>query len=480
MTLLQRIFNSFSWFKSKKTIDSAQKTKQDARRPVNIDWTDSLACNTELTAGVYHNSYPGLKLAGGLAFPPIVIPVWMMGLPIVIVDNDEDQSIIDNILIDRHSQLIQLHIECHRDGTIWVWPKWSAKKNNLVWEYMPDSTVSDIIIDMETRDIVKIITDEEIQITTGYNTTAYIRRRRHFTKSRIDVFYMSGKSAIPEGLKDKSVRNPLGNLPIPFPNNKDLNSARGHSDLERILPDLKDYHDIDLQRSYLLSKFSPKQVQTVKSPADWKTNNGLSSINDLDIATIDFILNMPDEKTEFVYPQSAYEAYSETLKQKFRKIVEASGVPEIAWGLKTTGNHASVAESMSSFIQFVHNKQQQKNEPYKKLFEASLSLMKAAKFGKNNNEIKISWNPMDSVSDEVKSIVFKNFAQGMAALTQSAAITKQQQFELWKKMYPDATEEDLSEYIVGISDTAGHNRANSASYAEFLDFEQSPLEKIDD
>ena len=81
----------FDWFKKKPTIESSNVIKGLARMPVSKDWTDQYTVNSELTRGLYHNTYPGMKLAGGLAYPPIAIPVNFMGLPVPkpVDDNDE-------------------------------------------------------------------------------------------------------------------------------------------------------------------------------------------------------------------------------------------------------------------------------------------------------------------------------------------------------------------------------------------------------
>ena len=47
--------------------------------------------------------------------------------------------------------------------------------------------------------------------------------------------------------------------------------------------------------------------------------------------------------------QPTHEAYESALN-KFRKIVEGSGIPEICWGVKVEGNLASAEEQMGLLV----------------------------------------------------------------------------------------------------------------------------------
>lgn len=465
----------FNFFKSKETIQANNPTKREPRRPKETDWTDSYTANHELTHGLYHNTYPGFKLAGGLAFAPIAIPIWLMGMPIPSPVDKKDtktQEELQEITEVLKKEFDKISLECHLDGTVWVFPKWSTKENKIVLEYIIDDSVTDIITDVETGKIIEIITDENLKIRTGYNKTAFVRRTRYFTRSRIDIVWSGGKTDVPNELKNKSMRNPLGILPIPFTNNKDVNQTRGHSDYERAITDLKDYHDIDLARSNMLAKFKTKMVQGVVNVDEWLSNNAFDSINDIDISQIDMIFNLKDqETTDFAYPERAHEAYNQTLKQKFQKLVEEFAVAEIAWGLKSEGNNASVEESMGVLIMYVHDKQNQKTDAFKQLYSDCLKISRYVNFNKNVTPITVSWDNLDALSDRSKAEIFEKFASGIANLTKSAGFTKEILHNLWCMMYPKAVDEDLDKFIVGLSDMGGHVQWTNESYTNALDFQ---------
>lgn len=464
--LLNWINNTFRWKRDQSELSN--QTKRSPRRPTPVDYRDYPVANAELTQGLYHNSFPGMKLAGALCYGPIATPVSFMGIPVPVAEDENHQDDVNEIIELFHSQFSKIHTQSHREGTIWLWPKYSAEKKALLWEFIPDVVVTDIVEDIHTRDIIKLITDEEIQITTDYNTVKNVRRRREFTSETI-TFTWSGD--VPAGVENEVFANPIGILPIPFANNKDGEGHRGHSDYERIIPDLKDYHDIDLAQSNMLAKFKVKQVQDFSTSVDdWLNNNGYSSIDEVEVATTDFIMNkFGEEKTEYLFPTRAYEAWEEALKRKFKKIVEGSGMPEILWGIATDGNHASAESDLDTFIQYVKDKREQHNISYVTLFNASFLLLNLAGVINFIPEIKIKWNDLSSVSEKTKADIFKAFSEGVAALINSAGMTKEQLHKLWIALYPEATERELEDFNLGIADMARHKQYKDAGLEEAID-----------
>jgi len=451
----------FDWFKKVEAEDN--KTKITRRSPAPVDWTDSMQVNAELTKGLYHNTYQGIKLGGALAYNPISIPASLMGLPIPRAEDEQAQVILDEIVGLMTDAMKDIHIQSHREGTIWIWPKFTA--DGLVWEFIPDASVTDIIRDLSTGNVIRIQTNEDITVSTGSGNTVTVNRQRTFTRSRVTIEY---SGPVPADIKGADYSNPSGIIPIPFSNNADGDEIRGHSDYERFVADLKSYHDIDLAEQTALAKFLPKMVQNTKNVDDWLDNNGYSSIADIDLTTIDLILNMPDESTSFIFPERMTESMQNKLKQIFHKIVESSGIPEIAWGLKTQGNLASVEENMAMLMNFVKDKQDQKIEAYKTLFEASLRLMNKAYLVDTAPDVEIAWNRLDGLSDKTKSEIFTSFCDGISKAIGSAALTTNQLWRLWKINYPDATEEDYTEFEAGIARMVAHTASTKSNILDVL------------
>lgn len=456
---------AFNWFWKKE--DTGNPTKITRTTPKVVDWTDSLQCNSALTKGLYHNSYPGFKLGGALAYNPIAVPVSFMGLPIPTTGVESIDEILDQITRQMSGKIKINHIQSHREGTSWIYPKLS--KGKLVWEFIDDDAITDIIRDLSTDEIIQIETREQMTVSTGNGNTVIVDRVRIYTKSKVVTKY---SGTLPAGLRSTESRNPAGILPVPFANNVDGGSVRGHSDYERIITDLKSYHDIDLSEQTILAKFSPKMVQKTKDVEKYAINNGYADAQNMfdviELGKIDIVMNMPDEETSFVFPERATDAHRQAKIQRFHKIIEASGIPEIAWGLKTQGNLASVEENMAMLMNYVREKREQKNDAYKVLYTASLVLLNQAMIIDQVPEITISWDKLDNLSEKTKSEILKNFAESLSKLISVAGLTKAQMYRLWVTNFPDLTEEDFEEFVIGLSEMAGHVVETKASMEERL------------
>lgn len=428
-----------------------------------VDWTEQVSVDRDLTYGLYHNEAPGLKLAGSLAFAPIAVPVWFMGIPIAESDDDRTQELLTE-LCEQFSTLMQkMHTESHRDGTIWIWPYFSAERRRVMWEVVPDTSASIVARDLVTGLVSKVVFNEDLMVSDESGQTVSVNRKRTFTRDTVKTEW-SGSNMAGLNLVNEIMPNISRSLPIPFANNADAGEIRGHSDYERIIYDLKNYHEIELMQSTILAKFNPKLVATTNEPSTWLKNNGYRTINDVDVASSDLFLNMQDEKVEIVFPSTAYEAYEKALKRIFRKIVEGSVVPEICWGVKVEGNLASAEEQMGMLLLFVEDKRAQKVEPYKELFIASLRLMGIARMQRVDPDIRVVWGNLDKLSARTKADVFKAFAEGAASLVGRGAATKQQLYELWNSLYPAATIETYEEFVMGLAEMAKHKQYVDADW----------------
>lgn len=434
-----------------------------------VDWTDDLKVNYALTYGLYHNSYPGLKLAG-FGYNAIAVPVSFMGYPVPTTDNDRANEQLEFILENFTSQMEDIHTQTSREGTIWIYPRYSSKEG-LYWEFIRDDTVTKIVKNISTGKIIRLETEEQLKISVENQVDpVYVKRKRVFTETKVIVTH---DKQIAGYVKDKSSRNPAGVIPIPFANNSDGGYSRGHSDYERIVTDLKNYHDTDLAESQTLNDFKTKQVQYVKNVDTWVENNGFSDSADFaanyKLYEKTFILNELDEKTELLEPSRLTDPYQAKLKQIFRKLVELSGIPEIAWGLKTEGNLASVEENMAILMRYVEKKQKQIIEPYQVLFTASLRLYFLAGVINTSPEVTVKWNNLDNLSAKTKSEIFKNMGETIAKLINSGAWTKEMLHEYMVQRYPDITPTDFEEFETGITEMTAHAARARASLMEQLD-----------
>lgn len=462
----------FNWKPSKSQLTN--QTKKQPPRPAQIDYTEYPVANEELTKGLYHNSVRGLKLAGSMAYAPIAIPVAFMGLPVPVPEDENYQEDVSNLLKQFSSEMKSIHTQSHREGTIWIWPFFDAKELKVRWDFIPDESVVDIILDINTKEIKKLIVFEQITISIAENEIGTATRKREFTKQKITETWAG--QTIP-GAKNKIYRNPIGVLPIPFANNVDGKGHRGYSDYERIIADMKDYHDIDARTSSMLARFTIKMIQSFSTtPGEWLSNNGYDDISDIDIASTDFILNkLDEEKTEYVYPEGAYAASENALKRKFKKIVEGSALPELLWGVKTEGNHSSAEEQMNTFVLCLKGKQTQHNNAYQQLWDSTFALLYLAGQIPGKPDFEIKWNDLSGLSEKTKAEIFNLFASGISSLINVAGFTKDMLHKLWLKLYPGETVKEFEEFIQGLSDMASHKQFKDTDYGEAIGLVEGDL-----
>ena len=399
-----------------------------------------------------------------------MIPVAFMGFPIVKTVNDDEA--LNEELKDINEKLIieekKIHIQSHRDGTIWVYPRFDSRTMTEYLEFITDDAITDIIKDPATKKPIAIYTEEQIKIKAGPNRVVNAKRTRIFTAQKITEEW-SG-ALLPDGYKNKVMRNPIGILPIPFPNNADGDEIRGYPDYERVVSILKSYHDLSLAELEMLAKFKVKMIQNVNDVDAWVKDNSFNSTDEVDPANIDLIFNLyGKESTDFKYPERAAESHEAAMKRLFRLLVESSGVPEICWGIKTEGNANTAEEQMATLIMYVKDKQREKVEPYEQLFSAILRLRSMVNMaGYDEKNIVITWNELEAVSDKTKSEIFRNFATGLASIIQVAGLTKQQLYNLWKLNFPQATQETYEDFLIEIENMA-HFAALGKSSLEDID-----------
>jgi hypothetical protein len=446
------------------------------RRPNPVDLSESWVINDDLAIGLYQGSYPGLKLASALTYPIVFVPVSFMGLPIPKAKSKDPktQEMLDAIMASATTTLQRLFLLRRIVGTSWIWPNWDAKNGRIYHELIPNASVVDIIRSIDSGEVLQIITEEQITVKVAENQTSVITRKRYFTATSVRVEYTGD---VPANLVNRQTRNPSGIMPIPFANDVLDNSIRGQSVFGRLLSDLKNYHDTDLKWTQTLVKFNVKMVQSITAkPADWfEQNPQFGDADSFDIEKAELLMNKHgEEETEFVFPEAAMtEAFEKKLGQNFYKIVQGSGVPEMAFGLVTTGNHASAEEQMTTLANTVRDDQTQIDAPIHEYFAACLRLMAGATMTQIDPEFDHGWNDLEVVSQDTKAKIFQMFSDGVSKLAGAAAMPLETQHKLFLMTYPKATEADFEAWRTGLDKAAKYKQFQTATYIEALDAEGS-------
>jgi hypothetical protein len=467
MTIEDRKPGPFSWLFGKEK-DTPTRTR--ARRPNQRDLTGGFVANEEMLKGAYHGTFQGLQFASPLMFTPINIPINMMGLPTPHSDDERTQEVLDEITAMMADRIVKLERTRLLAGTAWRFPRFDAATQALVWEAIPDSSISDILLDIITGKPNAILTDEDYLLSIGENQTQHARRKRRFQSDRVSVNWI-GAGIL--GVTDSTSRNVAGILPINFAHDADEDELRGYSVFSRIIRDLKDYHDIDYMVSQILTQFRPKQKQGVRDVGRWLLNNLGANDPDLlaeyDVSGTDLIINGEDEDTDYVFlPGDATAAHEKAIERKYWKIFEGSGIPEMFWGGLATGNHATADTQMQEAVSYVEAIRREEDVPYYQIYAASLRILSIVRMEKYA-EFEMGWNRLESISADVKSQIFQRFAAGLGQLAQSCTLTKKMVYNLWQVNFPEAESGDLDEFLAGIQDMALFHQFVGEQYGSGLE-----------
>jgi hypothetical protein len=416
-------FNTiFSGSSTTGTTNNSSMKKRSSPNKKNLTYGDTV--DSELTKGLYHNQISGYKLGASLCYNPIRVPLSFMGVPHFATEDSNE--FWNDLIYHYNNRTIQakknIQLICHRDGTAIIYPQYSAGKRLVEWKHIPVASVYRVLVDTFTDQITAIVTRESITYYDDMYSDKVYEETVIYTESNL-IFQRSG--TLPDNVPRNETRvNPVRGLPIIFTNQKEPGEFEGHSDYERIIPIIKAYSEVNKSGHETLINLSPKWVQSVSDQPDkWLTNNGITDINDVDVYTIDFVINKNEsEKTEFVIPAGVVDGHLSIMKKDFQNIVETSGIPEIAWGLKTEGNHASAEEQMGILLSFVRDKQEQSRTPYLELLRWTVELESIANMMTPPRDLDIIWNDLDALSEKERSEIFKNYADGISALVEKSSI----------------------------------------------------------
>ncbi len=409
--------------------------------------------------GLYKGTHPGLQFASPLCYTPVNLLVQFMGYPTPIADGDDPvtQAALDYLV--KFFRPSRIHRGALIVGTAWRWPRFDSSEMTLACEAIPDSVITDILIDIASERPYAILADEMIRLATGENQIANVQRKRRFEPGRVSVRWLGER---PRSVKDEDTANVSGSLPTAFAHDADEGEIRGSSVFSRPIRVLKDYHDTKYRISETLTKFRVKQVQTVRDPAQWRKENGLddeSAFASYDIADNDLIINRTEETTKYEFlPKDATEALEKALGTDFWLVVEASGMPELFWGPLATGNHASTDVNLDQAVKYAESERGDMAGPWSSLLAAGLSILSVAR-GENYKGFTMGWNRLDGVSPQVKSEIFLRFTQAAAQLVGSATCTPKQLHRLWEINFPESDPGDYTEFLGGLDKMILHKQA---------------------
>jgi len=163
------------------------------------------------------------------------------------------------------------------------------------------------------------------------------------------------------------------------------------------------------------------------------------------------------------------DAFKSILETYYYNIVESSGVPEMAFGLVSTGNHASAEQDMTVLANTVNNEQAEVDRPVREYLAARLRLMAGAGMLSVDQDFDISWNDIEVVSQEVKAKILQAQAEAIAKLDVNASLALEDKHKWCLAIWPRTTEPDFEKWKTGLSEAAKFKQYRDASLTDALD-----------
>jgi len=422
-------------------------------RPAPRKMKGGLAANDKLLKGIYTGANQEFALASYLSDGMIDKPKNLTGIPGVIPDKGQDDSIIKEMLnpliVDEFPVLVETMLI---QGTSWRWAVWSDKLHRLVWEAIPDSGITQIIIDIDTGEISELWIEEQIEYNKGQSNVAYTTRTRHITRTLITESWKGGEE------KSIQYKNTFGFMPVPFGHNCYEGDWRGNSVFGRVLRWMKSIHDIAYKRDEILSEFNPKMLQKVKDVPTWIANNTPPSQKgnknyEIDPFDCKLVINQEGDETGFLFLASdAISQHTAAIKDNEIKVIKGSGVPELFFGAMVTGNGASTEVDRLLVLDYIKGIRRELTKGTQELVNQSLKILSFMRFTQPP-QISIQWGNLSLLSETDKAQVMGTYASALVPLMNNGAISKEGAFYLTKELYPEFPAEDAEHFMSGLDET---------------------------
>jgi len=407
------------------------------------------AANDDLLKGIYKGSAQEINLSSYFATGMVDVPRNMTGIPGIIPDQGQDDKLIKEIMPLVMDEFPVLVCTMLVNGTAWRWAKWSDKLHRLVWEAIPDGSITSIIYDLDTGEISELWIDEQIEYNKDKTNIDYTNRIRHITRTMITEEWRGGSNN-----KIIQYKNPFGFMPVPFGHNCFEGEWRGNSVFGKVLRHLKTSHDIEYKRDEILSDFDPKIIQQVKDVGTWVKNNTPPGTDpksvQFDPFGHRFFVNLEGETTTFAaLTADATSQHTVALKDKELKIIKGSGVPELFFGALATGNHASTDTDKLLVLDYIGGLRRELTKATQDIVNQSLMILAYMRFTQPP-QVSIQWGNMSMLSEMEKAQVMGAYSSAIVPLMNNGAISPEGAFWLTKKLYPEFPAEDAEHFMSGM------------------------------
>jgi hypothetical protein len=381
-----------------------------------------------LTKELYYNTNDKYKLGAGFAKPVINTTVGFCGLPSIITEDENAQSDIDSYMSKWSGLFLIAQLDSLRDGDSYV--RFMKIKNDLKLFKGEETSLQAFLISPESVTIIPDpITGEAekyiIQTLIDYND----EDNKHYdftvvesiTKDKRTVTYTGD---VPADKTNIDEENTWGFIPIiHFKNAAEPNEFHGRSELEVIEPFMKAYHDVFLQAMQSNKLNSNPKIKLKLSDVDafLEHNFGKEKVAEvkqtgkLDFNKDLYLLNI-NEDMGFVEVSSATGDAKVLLELLFYCIVDASQVPEFAFGTAVQSSKASVSEQLVPLEKKIGMKRKELETIYQRLVRVLLAMIDINDAeGFTTYASSCEWQDVSPTDEEATANVLNITVQALAA-----------------------------------------------------------------
>lgn len=437
-------------------------------RPAFRRLNGGFATNEKLLKGIYTGANQEFSLSSYIATGMVDVPKNLTGIPDIKVLEGYDDTLVKALvplLLDEYPIIIATMLT---QGTAWRFPRWSDKLQRLVWEAIPDASVTALILDPETGEIAEMWIEEQIEYQTDRYSMQIATRIRHITKDTITEEWTGYKH------ERKQYTNVFHLMPIPFGHNCYEGEWRGHSVFSRVLRLMKSNHDITYKRDEILAMFEPKMVQGVDQVDTWVHNNTIAvgkGQADLDVFSQQLVVNQSGESTNFMFLSSdATGQHTLAIQDNLKKIMIGSGVPELFFGGLATGNYASTETDRLLALEYIKGIRRELTKATIALVNSSLEILAYVRFKRTVPKVHLTWGTLTLLSETQKAQILGSYASSMSTLLQNGNTSPEGALFLTRGLYPDYPADNPDAFMDGLNRMLTRHSSALSSPFESGDF----------
>ncbi|MDR3334901.1 MAG: hypothetical protein LBT13_08475, partial [Treponema sp.] len=140
----QKLVGAFGFWKKDAHVQRDLGRTIRIDRPGHVDMTGELPSDAKTLYGLYYGTDVGLQFASPLVKTPIDVPNNLIGIPTPKAKDKQTQDAVVSIVDDQLDEFPIINRTFMLIGTGWRWCRFSQKLGRVIWEAMPDRTITDI------------------------------------------------------------------------------------------------------------------------------------------------------------------------------------------------------------------------------------------------------------------------------------------------------------------------------------------------